>query len=42
MFINEYKWPNIVKNYRVFLNKIEELKLYIVKFDKNDIMKPKA
>ena len=39
--MNKYKQSNIVENYKIFLNKIEGLKLYIIKFNKKSIMKPK-
>lgn len=39
--MNEYKQSNIDENYKIFLNKIEGLKLYIIKFDKKNIIKPK-
>lgn len=42
MFIDRHKWPDVVKDCKVFPNKIEELKLYMVEFDKNDAMKPKV
>lgn len=41
MFVNKYKQLNVVKNCKIFLNKMEKLKLYIIEFDKNGIMKPK-
>lgn len=42
MFINRYKQLDIVKDHKIFLNKIEELKLYIVEFDKDGIIKSKV
>ena len=42
MFIDEHERPDVVEDCKVFLNKMEELKPYIVKFDKNSAMKPKA
>lgn len=42
VFINGHEQQDVVKDYKVFLNKIEKLKLYIVEFDKNGIMKSKA
>lgn len=34
--------PDVVKDYKIFPNKIKESKPYIIKFDKNDIIKPKT
>lgn len=42
MFINKHKQSNIIENDKVFLNKIEELKLFIIKIDKNGVIKPKT
>lgn len=42
MFIDRYEQPDVIKDHKVFLNKIKKLKSYIVKFDKNDVIKPKA
>lgn len=42
LFINKYKKLNIFKNYKIFLNKMKELKLYKVEFDKNSAVKPKT
>lgn len=41
ILINEHEQPDIVEDYRVFSNKIKELKLYIVEFDKNSAIKLK-
>ncbi len=41
IFIDEHKWLDIVKNYKNFLRKIEELKLYMFKFEEKGIMKDK-
>lgn len=41
VFIDNYKWPDIVKNRNHFLTKKEKLKLYIVKFNEDSIMKAK-
>ena len=41
IFIDKYKQWNIIENYKIFLNKIEKLKSYIIEFDKNNIIKPK-
>lgn len=42
MFIDGYEPSNIVEDCEVFSNKMKELKPYIVKFDENNIMKPKT
>ena len=42
VFIDGHERPDVVKDRRVFLNKIEELKPYMVEFDENSAMKPKA
>ena len=42
MFINGHEQPDVVEDCKVFLNKMEELKPYIVGFDENGAMKPKA
>lgn len=41
MFINGHKQSDFIKDCKNFLKKIEELKTYIVKFEKNGIMKAK-
>lgn len=41
-FIDRYKQLNIVKNHKVFLNGKKEIKFYIIKFDKNNIIRPKV
>ena len=41
MFINRHKQSNIVEDYLNFLKKIEKLKPYIIKFNKNGTMKLK-
>lgn len=41
ILIDKHGQLNIIKDYKIFLNTIEELKLYIVKFDKNNAIKPK-
>lgn len=40
--MDEYKRSNVVKNYLNFLKKIEELKLYIIEFNKDGMIKPKV
>lgn len=42
VFIDGHKWPNVVEDQINFLQKIEELKPYIVEFEENDIIKPKV
>lgn len=42
MFIDRLKESDIYKNCKVFLNKIKELKPYIVKFAENSAIKPKV
>lgn len=41
VFVNEHKWPNIVKDCKRFMNQMKELKLYLVKFNKDGIIKNK-
>lgn len=41
MFIGRYKQPDIVEDCKVFLEKIEKLKPYIIEFNKNSIIKSK-
>lgn len=41
VFVNRYKQSNVVKSYKKFLNKINDLKLYFVEFKKNKIIKTK-
>lgn len=42
MFIDMHKEPDIGENCRIFLNKIEEIKFYVVGFDKNSEIKAKT
>lgn len=42
VFINGYEQSDITKDCKVFLNKIEELKPYIVEFDEDDAIKSKV
>lgn len=42
MFIDRYEQSDIIEDRKVFLNKIEELKPYIVEFDKDSTIKPKV
>lgn len=39
--MNKHKQSNVVKDYKNFPKKIEELKSYMVKFDKFDVIKLK-
>lgn len=41
MFVDGYKRSNIVKNCANFLKDMEELKLYMIEFNSDSIMKPK-
>lgn len=41
VFIDRYKWLDIIENCKVCPNKIEKLKTYIVELDKNGAIKPK-
>lgn len=42
MFVNRHKQLNIIESCKRFLKKIKELKLYLVEFDKNSIIKNKT
>ena len=42
VFIDGHKRSDVVKDRKVFLEKMEELKPYMVKFDENGAMKPKV
>ena len=42
MFINGHEQSDVVKDRKVFLNKMEELKPYIVEFDEDGAIKPKV
>lgn len=39
IFINRYKWSDVVEDCKIFLEKIKELKPNIVKFEENNVMK---
>ena len=41
MFIDRHKRPNIMKDCKKFLEKIEELKPYLVEFNEDSTMKKK-
>lgn len=42
MFINEHERPDVVEDHKVFLEKMKELKPYMIDFDKNGVIKPKV
>ena len=39
--VNEYEQPDVVKDQEHFLKKMEELKLYLVELEEDNIMKAK-
>ena len=41
MFLDGYKQADIVEDCKNFLKKLEELKLYMVEFEEDSIIKPK-
>lgn len=41
IFVTKYEQLDIMGDYKNYFTKIEELKLYVVKFEENDIIKPK-
>lgn len=41
MFIDRHKRLSIIEDYKIFFNKMEKLKPYIIEFDKNNTIKPK-
>ena len=41
VFVDGHEWSNVVENCKNFLQKIEELKPYIVEFEENGVIKPK-
>lgn len=41
VFIDKHRQLDIVENCKIFLRKIEELKLYMVEFEENDVIKVK-
>lgn len=41
IFLDKYKQSDMVEDYINFLKKIKKLKLYMIKFNKNDIIKLK-
>ena len=41
VFVDGHEQSDIVKDHKNFLKKMEELKFYMVTFEKNGIMKPK-
>ncbi len=42
MFINGYEQSDVIEDCKVFLNKMEELKPYIIEFDEDSAIKPKV
>lgn len=42
VFIDEHEQLDVFEDCKVFLNKMEELKPYIVEFDENSVIKPKV
>lgn len=42
IFIDGYEWLDIIEDCKVFFNKMEELKPYIVEFDGDGVIKPKV
>lgn len=41
IFVDGHKWLDVVKDCKIFFNKIEEHKLYLVEFDENSKIKDK-
>lgn len=41
VFVDGHKQPDVMENQNCFLIKIKELKLYIIKFNKNGVIKVK-
>lgn len=41
IFIEKYKKPNVIKDWKEYFKIIKELKLYLVKFEINNIIKAK-
>ncbi len=42
MFINGHQQLGVIEDCKIFFNKIEKLKPYIVEFDKDGVIKPKV
>ena len=42
VLINWHEWPDVVEDCKAFLEKMEELKPYMVEFNKNGAIKPKV
>lgn len=40
-FIDKYEQPDEIKDYKKFLNLIKDLELYLVKFEKDKLIKTK-
>ena len=41
MFIDRHKQSDIIKDYKNFSKKFEKLKLYMIEFEKDDVIKEK-
>lgn len=41
VFMDEHKWADIVEDHKKFFKRLENLKLYMLEFDKDNIIKPK-
>lgn len=42
IFINRYKQSDMIEDYKRFLNKMKDLKLYLVEFNEYDTIKNKT
>lgn len=42
LFVDEHEQSNVVEDWKNFLKKIKELKLYIIEFEENGAMKSKV
>ena len=41
IFINEHEQSNVMEDHKIFLEKMKKLKLYMVKLEKNGVIKKK-
>ena len=41
VLVDEHKWADIIKDCKNFLKRLERLKPYIIKFEKDNIIKPR-
>lgn len=41
MFVDRYKWPDVIEDQNLFVTQIEELKSYMVEFNENGAIKAK-